>query len=160
MIKTVSMTAAGLALIATTACASSGNSNPRAPDEFRVVTKAPLVVPPDFNLRPPATGQALPTEVQDTAGGSSIAFGSQLGQNASASERALVAAANANAVNPIVRAQVDYEEAKVIRKSTDVSDRIMFWRNDGTQETGDSATGGEGVEIERGSGDRLKLPGT
>ena len=73
MIKTVSMTAAGLALIATTACASSGNSNPRAPDEFRVVTKAPLVVPPDFNLRPPATGQALPIEVQDTAGGSSIA---------------------------------------------------------------------------------------
>ena len=26
------------------------------PDEFRVVTKAPRVVPPDFALRPPAPG--------------------------------------------------------------------------------------------------------
>jgi hypothetical protein len=83
-----------------------------------------------------------------------------MGQNASASEKALVAAANANAVNPVIRSQVDYEEAKVIRKSTTVSDRIMFWRNDGTQETGDSATGGEDVTIERGAGERLKLPGT
>lgn len=28
----------------------------RAPDEFRVVSNAPLVVPPEFNLRPPAPG--------------------------------------------------------------------------------------------------------
>jgi len=27
------------------------------PDEFRVVTKAPLVVPPDYALRPPAPGE-------------------------------------------------------------------------------------------------------
>ena len=26
------------------------------PDEFRVVTKAPLTLPPDFSLRPPAPG--------------------------------------------------------------------------------------------------------
>ncbi|MEO1642186.1 MAG: DUF3035 domain-containing protein [Pseudomonadota bacterium] len=160
MKKTLSIIAAGAALVGATACASGGNSNPRAPDEFRVVTKAPLVVPPDFNLRPPATGQALPAEVTEGATVSSVAFGAQLGQNASSSERALVAAANANSVNPIVRTQVDFEEAKIIRKTTDVSDRIMFWRNDGTQETGDSATGGESVQIERGSGERLKLPGT
>lgn len=161
MRKTAFMVVAGAALIVTTGCASNRNSNSRGPDEFRVVTKAPLVVPPDFNLRPPTTGQALPAEVLGGSATSSIAFGSQLGRNASASERALVAAANANAVNPIVRTQVDFEEAKVIRKSSSVSDTIMFWRNDdGTQETGDSATGGESVTIERGSGERLKLPGT
>ncbi|MEM1086302.1 MAG: DUF3035 domain-containing protein [Pseudomonadota bacterium] len=160
MKKTVVTIASGAALVIMTGCASNRTSSSSAPDEFRVVTKAPLVVPPDFNLRPPTTGQALPAEVSDNGGGSTIAFGNQLGQNASASERALVAAANANAVNPIVRSQVDYEEAKVIRKSIAVSDRIMSWRNDGSQETGDSATGGESVEINRGSGDRLKLPGT
>ena len=26
------------------------------PDEFRVVTKAPLVLPPDYSLRPPGCG--------------------------------------------------------------------------------------------------------
>ena len=30
------------------------------PDEFRVVTKAPLVVPPDYSLRPPAPGEPQP----------------------------------------------------------------------------------------------------
>lgn len=30
------------------------------PDEFRIVTKAPLVVPPDYALRPPAPGEPRP----------------------------------------------------------------------------------------------------
>ena len=30
--------------------------NKKAPDEFTVVKKAPLVLPPDFSLRPPAPG--------------------------------------------------------------------------------------------------------
>src|ERR1039458_2342053 len=34
------------------------------PDEFRVVTKAPLVVPPDYALRPPAPGEPRPQELQ------------------------------------------------------------------------------------------------
>ena len=34
------------------------------PDEFRVVTKAPLIVPPDFSLRPPGPGEPRPAELQ------------------------------------------------------------------------------------------------
>ena len=34
------------------------------PDEFRVVTKAPLVVPPEYALRPPAPGEPRPQELQ------------------------------------------------------------------------------------------------
>ena len=42
------------------------------PDEFAVVTKSPLVVPPDFNLRPPKPGasptnQTSPTESAQAA---------------------------------------------------------------------------------------------
>lgn len=41
----------------------------KAPDEFRVVSRPPLSVPPDFNLRPPAPGEegaaaAAPTRDQ------------------------------------------------------------------------------------------------
>lgn len=158
MTKTLYIIAAGAALIGTSACSSS--TAVRGPDEFRVVTKAPLVVPPDFNLRPPVVGQALPAEVSEGAAATRVAFGTTLGQNASLSERALVAAANANAVNPIVRSQVDFEEARIVRKSSEMSDRIMFWRKDGSEQSGDTATGGEPVQIQRGSGDRLKLPGT
>src|ERR1700744_5901114 len=38
--------------------------NKKSPDEFAVTTKAPLVIPPDFNLRPPLPG-APPTNSLD-----------------------------------------------------------------------------------------------
>ena len=28
-----------------------------SPDEFQVITKSPLIIPPDFNLRPPKSGE-------------------------------------------------------------------------------------------------------
>ena len=33
------------------------------PDEFTVLTKAPLIIPPDYNLRPPQPGIASRNEV-------------------------------------------------------------------------------------------------
>src|SRR5207302_10374167 len=41
----------------------------RGPDEFRVVSRAPLDVPPDFGLRPPQPGASRPNEppVRETA---------------------------------------------------------------------------------------------
>src|SRR3954468_24229894 len=36
----------------------------KSPDEFAVTTKAPLVLPPDFNLRPPMPGSP-PTNTLD-----------------------------------------------------------------------------------------------
>ena len=88
------------------------------------------------------------------------AFGSNVGAGASASERALVAAAGANSVSPVIREQVDYEEAKTIRKSVDISDRVMFWKKSDNEDVSDSATGGEPIVIDRGNGKRSKLPGT
>jgi hypothetical protein len=38
----------------------------RAPDEFQVVRRAPLVLPPDYALRPPQPG-AEPSQQQDTS---------------------------------------------------------------------------------------------
>lgn len=46
-----------------TACGSGGGVFNRArPDEFAVQRQAPLVVPPDFSLTPPAPGAPRPTE--------------------------------------------------------------------------------------------------
>ncbi len=36
---------------------------PTSPDEFAVESRAPLTIPPDFNLRPPNPGAARPQEV-------------------------------------------------------------------------------------------------
>lgn len=158
MAKTLVTLALGGAMLTVVGCASGGASN--APNEFRVVKKAPLVVPPEYNLRPPQAGQAQPFEVDPTRAGVATAFGSDIGADASMAERALVAAAGANAVSPVIREQVDYEEAKIIRKTPSVADRVMFWRSEDADNSGDSATGGEPVTIARGSGQRAKLPGT
>lgn len=157
MKKTALLLSTGLAMTLVTGCASLSGSN--APDEFRVVKKAPLVVPPEYSLRPPQAGQSEPFEVDAERAGTASAFGTDIGENASAAERALVAAAGANAVSPVIRQQVDWEEAKTIRKATSIADRVLFWQRD-DDEPADSATGGAEVTIERGSGERLKLPGT
>jgi len=157
MKKTALLVSTGVAATLLSGCASLASSN--SPDEFRVVKKAPLVVPPDYSLRPPEAGQGLPFEVDPTRAGTTTAFGADLGQNASASERALVAAAGANAVSPVIRDQVDWEESRVIRKTAAVSDRVIS--SDGSEsDSADSATGGGDITIERGSGERIKLPGT
>ncbi len=148
-----------MTLFGVTACQSGGASGP---DEFRVVKKAPLVIPPEYNLRPPQPGQAQPSEVDPARSDIAQVFGTSIGQGASASERALVQFAGASAVNPIIREQIDYEEAKVIRKSQRISDRVLFWRDNREEASADdTATGGQPVTIERGrEGGSFKLPGT
>jgi hypothetical protein len=149
----------------TSACASGPRDpgvNDAQQDEFRVVKKAPLTVPPDYSLRPPRAGIAQPAEV-DATRVQVTAFGSTVGTNASASERALVAAADANAVSPVIRAQIDYEEAGMIRKPGSFADRVLFWQGNDEERAAaqsDSATGGEQVEIQPARGSSVKLPGT
>jgi hypothetical protein len=164
MKTSILLLAAGAALVATTACSSTGNGG-NTPNEFRVVTKAPLSVPPEYKLRPPAAGTTTPAEVEAATTSVTTAFGTTTGQAASASEKALVAAAGANAANPAIRAQVDYEEAKAIRKTPSVTDRILFWRSDKPEDAQsaatDNATGDQPVTIERTkNGPGIRLPGT
>jgi hypothetical protein len=52
------------ALLALTACGGTVQESlglgKRSPDEFQVVRRAPLVLPPDYNLRPPEPGATGP----------------------------------------------------------------------------------------------------
>ena len=164
MKKQLFLLALGAACLATSACSTS-SGGARTPDEFRVVTKAPLTVPPDYSLRPPGAGQSQPPEVEAARDDSASAFGTTLGANASASERALVAAAGANAVSPMIRTQLDYEETKTIRKSPSIADKVLFWRKDNPEDAAsaasDNATGNAEVTIESTTAKpRIKLPGT
>lgn len=59
-LKTPILLMAGAAMLA--GCGSGGFLNRERPDEFAVQRQAPLVVPPDFNLVPPAPGAPRPAE--------------------------------------------------------------------------------------------------
>lgn len=68
--RSLTIGSSGLALIALMGlggCAWLGDavgSGKHPPDEFVVVNKRPLVVPPDFKLRPPEPGKPSPQNIQ------------------------------------------------------------------------------------------------
>ena len=58
-IRIATLLAASAAL---TACSGLSLGDRKRPDEFAVQRQAPLVIPPDFHLEPPAPGAPRPTE--------------------------------------------------------------------------------------------------
>ena len=151
------------ALALAAACASSSNDGRAGvPDEFKVVKKAPLTVPPEYSLRPPERGTVRPLEVTPERVDQVFAFGTDIGTDASEVERRMIALAGAVAVSPVIREIIDYDEAGLLRKPSSVSDAVTGYSGSEEERAAaaeDNATGGE-VTIERGSGRRLKLPGT
>lgn len=164
MNKTLVTLALGSLMALSTACASSsGDSRGGVPDEFRVVKKAPLTVPPEYSLRPPELGKVRPVEVDPTRQDRVLAFGTDIGADASAVERILIARAGAIAVSPIIRDTIDYEESGLLRKNDRISQAVTGYTGSEEElalQAEDNATGGKKVTIERGNGRRLKLPGT
>lgn len=57
------------------ACGGGGLFNRQRPDEFAVQRQAPLVVPPDFALVPPAPGAPRPSDQGTAAQAQSALFG-------------------------------------------------------------------------------------
>src|SRR5260221_14574489 len=77
------------------------------PDEFRVVTKAPLVVPPDYSLRPPSPGQPRPQELQPESQARVALMGQRDAEQRSDGEKLLVAKAGADKADPLIRYVID-----------------------------------------------------
>ena len=103
-----------------------------APDEFVVTTRAPLSVPPDFNLRPPQPGAPRPQEQSATLGAEEAlvpqAVLAPVGAGTdSPGQKALVAAAGPAAPSDI-RQEVDTEAAREAANRS-LTDSLMFWRN-------------------------------
>lgn len=173
------------ALIAATGlagCVSTRNAlglSKVTPDEFRVVTKAPLVVPPDFSLRPPAPGKPRPQELQPETAARTALLGTQQSAARSDGEKLLVAKAGADKADPLIRYVVDDEFGDVAHKDKSFADKVMFWRPDKTAATPNAAgsdaaapldaaaeaerisklTGGKTVVIARDADHKIKLPG-
>jgi hypothetical protein len=109
------------AAVGATAC----STGPRTPDEFRVVRKAPLTVPPDFNLRPPSPGASRPQDLQPDVQARVAVFGTDLGQTATEGEKLFVRALGGEATDRTVRAAVDFDSAQIVRKNRSFADAIL-----------------------------------
>jgi hypothetical protein len=106
------------------------------PDEFRVVTKAPLVVPPDYALRPPTPGEPRPQELQPESVARNALLGQRDAETRSQGETLLVHRAGADKADPLVRYVIDDEFGALTHKEPSFADRVLFWRKDKTAAAG------------------------
>jgi hypothetical protein len=151
------------------------------PDEFRVVTKAPLTLPPDYSLRPPAPGEPRPQELQPESAARQALEGQRQGDVRSDGEKLFVAKAGADRADPLVRYVVDDEFGNLAHKDKSFADYVMFWKRGDApaapaSSLGDpnesqpidpaveekrvqSLTAGQTVVIARQGPSKVKLPG-
>ncbi|MBA4764285.1 DUF3035 domain-containing protein [Qipengyuania huizhouensis] len=109
------------------ACGGGGFLNRERPDEFAVQRQAPLVVPPDFNLVPPAPGAPRPTE--GTAAEQTLE--ALFGGPAERSSVETSALDRAGAAEPGIRSQVGSEETNTVAKGRVTRDIIAAPEGDG-----------------------------
>lgn len=112
----------------------------QAPDEFSVVTRAPLSVPPDFGLRPPAPGtkrpqeqsvrnQARDTLLRDAARNDrSAAQAAAESGKFSPGEAALLSRAGALSADPSIRNVVNRESTALVEANESFFDKVFFWQ--------------------------------
>jgi hypothetical protein len=136
MMKALPVMALACAALALTGCdsiRSAAGMSKAAPDEFAVVTKAPLIMPPDYNLRPPRPGaaplnQTLPTQAAQASlfSNDPAAVASTITGKYSQGEKLLLANAGAAVTNPTIRQQIAADNANLEASDPSFTDRLLF----------------------------------
>ncbi len=103
------------------------------PDEFTVVARAPLSLPPDYTLRPPTPGAPRPQETQPRDRAKAALVGAAADTRAagasSPGERALLARAGTAGAQPDIRRVINEENALFAEDDGRFVDRLIFWQN-------------------------------
>jgi hypothetical protein len=144
---------AALALL--TGCArgtvqSALGMDKRAPDEFAVVSRAPLILPPDYGLRPPGSGESRPGVDTPTERARASLTGDALrqpaasdqqvvsatfderGEAASSGERALVAETTTVPADPEIRRRIAEENMQLAQVEQALFTRLVKWTEPNT----------------------------
>ncbi|MGH6991772.1 MAG: DUF3035 domain-containing protein [Caulobacteraceae bacterium] len=104
-----------------------GMSRP-TPDAFMVVSKAPLVLPPEYSLRPPAPGEPSPRDLEPESEARAAMLGAQTAQINDPGEKLLVEKSGGEHADPLIRYVVDDEFGSLAHKDKGFADWVMFWR--------------------------------
>ncbi len=125
------------ALVLSVGCEKSREAlglNKRAPDEFAVVTRAPLVVPPEPTLRPPEPGIKRPQEHQPREQAQVALFddetdsGRTKDSDLSMAELVLLEQSGADGADPDIRDILLQDSSRYVVRDPNFLDRLMFWR--------------------------------
>jgi hypothetical protein len=108
------------------------------PNEYTVMSRAPLTMPPDFRLRPPQPGAERPQETRAEEVAKQTVFravepkpsmASLADTNGrSAGEMALLEQAGAIGADPKIRETVAREATQLVEADRSFIDRLVFWQ--------------------------------
>lgn len=147
-LKTVQSIILGAALLALAGCGGAAEVrktlglDKKAPDEFTVLTKAPLAVPPDFTLRPPKPGSVRPQELDPTLQAKESIFGSDpdrlgaitrfttasdLPKSKSPGEISLLQLAGVDQRDPNIRTLLNQETTVLTDREERFVDKLLIW---------------------------------
>jgi len=112
----------------------------QSPDEFRVVSRAPLTLPPDYSLRPPEPGATRPQEGTSADQARQAVFKEDVPKGPTPEEKAAVDGrsmgeasilklAGAEGADPKIRSTVDSETQQINVDNQSFLDALVFWRN-------------------------------
>lgn len=120
-----------VAMLALAGCSSTKEKlglTKKSPDEFAVVKRAPLSMPPNYSLRPPRPGAPRPQEQSPEQEARQTLFGQEgapYETQASGDDAAFLNRAGAVNADPGIRGKVDSETAILDEKEKPVVKRIL-----------------------------------
>ena len=100
-------------------------TNKLPPDEFTILTKPPLIVPPEYNLRPPAEGEIRPNVQQPNRQLQSILFGQNQTDDFSSSEISLMTGSDVAEAIPNIKEVLDSEMRDVEEVSSNLESQVL-----------------------------------
>src|ERR1700761_5703526 len=110
---------AGLSLTGCDSIRDAAGITKQPPDEFAVVSKAPLIIPPDYNLHPPKPGAAPLNQVSPTIAAQQAlysddpkAVANAIPGNYSQAEKLLLANTGGAAADPSIRRTIAADNLK------------------------------------------------
>ncbi len=126
--------ASALAMLSLSACSDLKQEmgiGRNSPDEFTVVKRAPLTLPPDYDLRPPMQG-APPAAAQATTQAKTELMGADTAAAQPAkgtAEDAFLKRAGADKANPGIRTIISQDNGYLALKNERVVDKLIFWND-------------------------------
>lgn len=104
----------------------------KAPDEFAVVTRAPLSQPPEYTLRPPRPGAGRPNEAPTVERARQTVFGVEDVRPEERSEPTpeFLEKIGVNEADRGIRERLEDENKTYVEENKPVAEKLLFWRND------------------------------
>ena len=136
--KTAHYLLVATALVALAGCQSTRRAiglEKTVPDEFAVAAPAPLALPPDFTLRPPAPGSSRPQELTPAEQARAALIGrarlqAYISRGFSPGEAVFLGHAGADQAPADIRTTLDHEISSFAPEDKSLTDKLVFWRDE------------------------------